>query len=92
MQNVCSNEKKVLKILCGRNVTTWCSESLQVTYKLVNSRSIGKFSIKKRIKTGRNNGEKGIQEREEKKTQILKYKQQICSVTFLLEFGYIARV
>jgi hypothetical protein len=47
MQNVCSNEKKVLKILCGRNHTTCCSESFQVTYKLVNSRSIGKFSIKK---------------------------------------------
>jgi hypothetical protein len=40
----------------------------------------------------RNNGEKSIQEIEEKKTQILKYKQQICSVTFLLQFDYIARV
>jgi hypothetical protein len=44
------------------------------------------------MKRERNNGEKSIQESEEKKTQILKYKQQICSATFLPEFGYIARV
>ena len=65
--------------------------SFQVTYKLGNSRSIGKFSIK-RMKRERNNGEKSIQEIEEKKTQILKYKQQICSVTILLQFGYIVSV
>jgi hypothetical protein len=59
------------------------------TWQLTFHRQVVDKKIKKRE---RNNGEKSIQESEEKKTQILKYKQQICSVTFLLKFGYIARV